>query len=311
MRHALLLLTALAMVGLISCDWEDMSPRTREKEDFHYSYDLKPGGRLTVESFNGSVEIYGWDKDKVEINGTKYASTRDLLNEIKIEVTPSADLIQIRTLVPSMEGRRGNRGARYVIHLPIRTRLERIESSNGPLRVESIDGEGRLKTSNGPVRLVKFRGNVDVRTSNGPITLDEFSGEALLATSNGPIKASGVRGYLDASTSNGPLTATVDDPDSARPLKLRTSNGPLTLTLPSGRLADVSAVTNNGPITLRLPASANARLKARTSNSNVTCDFGLNQVTLQSKTEVEGVIGQGGPILDLRTSNGGIRVVRN
>jgi len=311
MRHAIFFLAAAALVGLNGCDFEDISPRTREKEDFHYSYDLKPGGRLTVESFNGSVEIFGWDRDKVEIDGTKYASTRDLLDEIKIEVTPTADLIQIRTIVPSMEGRRGNRGARYVIHVPSRTRLERIESSNGPVRVESINGEGRLKTSNGPVRLVKFRGNVEVKTSNGPITLEEFSGEALLSTSNGPITANGVRGYLDATTSNGSLTATVEDPDSARPLKLRTSNGPLTLSLPSGRLGDVSATTSNGPITLRLPASANARLKARTSNSSVNCDFGLNQVTLQSKSEVDGVIGQGGPILDLRSSNGGIRVVRN
>ena len=30
-------------------------------KDFHSSYPLKPGGRLTVETFNGSVEITGWD----------------------------------------------------------------------------------------------------------------------------------------------------------------------------------------------------------------------------------------------------------
>ena len=32
----------------------------RYKEDFSYDFKLAPGGRLEVESFNGSVEVVGW-----------------------------------------------------------------------------------------------------------------------------------------------------------------------------------------------------------------------------------------------------------
>jgi len=76
-------------------------------------------------------------------------------------------------------------------------------------------------------------------------------------------------------------------------------------------LPDVTVTSSNGPVTLRLPPNANAKLKARTSNSRVTCDFPLNAVTAQGKSEVEGNIGSGGPMLSLRTSNSSVRIVQN
>ncbi|MBK5290782.1 MAG: DUF4097 family beta strand repeat protein [Acidobacteriia bacterium] len=304
-------LLAAMLLTLSGCDFEEMGATTREKEDFHYSYDLSPGGRLIVENFNGSVEIYGWDQGKVEINGSKYASTKEQLDELKVDVVASAGQISVRTVAPPAMGRRNNRGVKYVIHVPRKTRLERIESSNGPIRAENIEGEARLVTSNGPVRLLKYQGNVDARTSNGSITLDEFDGGASLTTSNGPISANGVRGYIDATTSNGSITTSIAEAAAAHSMKLRTSNGPLTLTMLGNRMPDVDARTSNGPITLRLPASAGAKLRAHTSNSGVTCDFALNHVMLQSKSGVEGEIGSGGPVMALTTSNGHIRVAKN
>ncbi len=310
-RYLLALSAVSLMLTLSGCDFDDVGSMTREKEDFHYGYDVAPGGRLTVENFNGSVEIYGWDQNKVEINGSKYASTRAQLDEMKVDVASSAGLVSVRTLAPPMTGWRNNRGVKYVIHVPRKTRLERIESSNGTIRAENIEGEARLVTSNGTVRLMKYQGNVDARTSNGTIALEEFEGAATLVTSNGAINATGVRGYIDATTSNGPITTSVTEATLSRPMKLRSSNGPVTFTVLGNRVPDVDARTSNGPITLRLPGTANAKLRAHTSNSQVSCDFGLNKVMLQSKTEVEGEIGDGGPVLALTTSNGHIRVTRN
>jgi DUF4097 and DUF4098 domain-containing protein YvlB len=73
---------------------------------------------------------------------------------------------------------------------------------------------------------------------------------------------------------------------------------------------DVIANTSNGPITVTLPTGASAKLKATTSNSSIHCDFDLSGPITQSKTRLEGNIGSGGPLLDLTTSNGSIRVQR-
>lgn len=303
------LIAGLLVLALAGCDIDDWSDSQRFTEDFHHTFALKPGGRLMLENFNGSVEIYGWDKNEVEINGTKYASRKDWLDAIRIDIAPSPDLIQVRTIRPSGE-RRGNMGARYRIHVPERTRLERVESSNGGIRLEALSGDARLRTSNGGVRIADYSGRVDVETSNGPIELKEFEGGATLVTSNGPITATGVRGLFEATTSNGPVNATIDELDANRPMRVRTSNGPVRLNLSRMNGNDVIATTSNGGITVTLPSSFNARLKASTSNSSIHCDFDLNGPVTQSKTRLEGNLGSGGPLLDLTTSNGSIRVQR-
>ena len=91
---------------------------------------------------------------------------------------------------------------------------------------------------------------------------------------------------------------------------METSNSSVELTFPAHFSSDVRVSTNNGGITLRLPESANARVSARTSNSSVTTDFEITAHGEISKNHLEGVIGAGGPLIDLGTSNGGIRLLR-
>src|SRR5438874_4701462 len=125
-RMKLLSLTAIAVL-LAGCDPEDFASfgdSHAYRKDFHYTYDLKPGGRLSVDNANGSVEITGWDMDKVEIDGVQYGSTPELRDSIKIDVVASGDSVQIRTIRPS--GRYGDMGAQYVIKAPRKISLDRI-----------------------------------------------------------------------------------------------------------------------------------------------------------------------------------------
>ncbi len=105
---------------------------------------MTAGGTIQLESFNGSVEITGWDKDLVEIDGTKYANSEQRLKEIKIDISPESNAITIRTTRP-LE-RFGNAGAKFVLHVPKRVELSNITSSNGTVRVENITGRTHQKT---------------------------------------------------------------------------------------------------------------------------------------------------------------------
>ncbi|MBI4873856.1 MAG: DUF4097 family beta strand repeat protein [Acidobacteria bacterium] len=298
-----------ALLVLTACDIEDFGSVNQQKEDFQRTLSMKPGGRLSVESFNGSIEIRGGDGDAVEISGTKYAATRELLEALKIDIVSGADSVRIRTVRPS--DRRGNLGARYVIRVPRRTELDRIDSSNGSIRVETIEGGARLKTSNGSVRVDRLKGSVEIQTSNGGVELIELSGAATLRTSNGTIRTDGVRGAFDATTSNGRIEARISEPEARKPIKLSTSNGSVSLTVDSLNDNEIRASTSNSSITLRLPPSLNARLMARTSNGSIQNDYDLRGEGVRiSKHSAEGQIGSGGPLIDLSTSNGPIRLVR-
>lgn len=294
----------LPVLFVASCDDLMMfGDSERYKEDFHYNYALAPGGRLSVENQNGSIEIVAWDHDGVEIDGTKYASTAQAVKDIRIEVSQSPNAVQVRTTAPF--GFR-NMGARYSIRVPRKVILDRIVSSNGGIRTDGTGGYARLKTSNGSIKAYGHNGEIDAQTSNGSIEATDQTGNATLHTSNGGIRVEMNQGSLDAGTSNGSITARLAKPDSAAPVRLSSSNGRIELTMDAIR--DVHVNTSNSSILVRIPPDANARVRARTSNSSITSDFDVRGE--QSKHTLDGTIGSGGPLVDLSTSNGGIRLLR-
>jgi len=287
-------------------DWGEWGDTNRYKEDFQYSYDLKPGGKLSLETLNGTVEVTGWDQNKVEITGSKYASSEGLLSAIKIDVVSTPDAVRIRTIPPS--GHRGGMGARYTLHVPRQTEIERIVSSNGKIQIDDVESAARLKTSNGSVRVNRTKGNLEVETSNASVELNGHSGSAVVHTSNGSVRAEQVKGYFEATTSNASINARVTDPEPGRPIKLESSNGSITVAFDSLRNNDIRATTSNSSITLRLPSATGAQLRAKTSNSSITTEFDVNMRGALSKNSMEGTIGSGGPNIELATSNGSIRI---
>ena len=305
MRAIILPLLTIFLAGCDEIDLGNIGGSDRYREDFHFSYPLSSGGSLRLDNFNGSVEISGWDKNTVDIDGTKYANTEYRLKEMKIEVTPSANSINIRTLPPI--DRHGNAGARYTIHVPKHTELEGIVSSNGAIRVESVEGSTHLRTSNGSVHATMLVGPLEVQTSNGSIDVSDVVGDTTLRSSNGTIRADVRKGRFGATTSNGSITAHLREQDS-NPVRLQSSNGHIELNMDAVR--EVHASTSNSSITVRMPASAGATVDAHTSNSNITCDFDVTlHGELRPKHHLQGTIGNGGPLLDLGTSNGSIKLL--
>jgi len=299
---------AASLVFLSGCEWSEFGPSEKHVADFHHSYPLKSGGRLSLENFNGSVEIAGWDQEMVDISGQKYARSLELLDAIKIDIVSSGDSIQIRTLRPSE--RRGNMGATYLIKAPRRVQLDRIVSSNGGIRVHETEGAVRLRTSNGGIRTANLKGDLEAQTSNGGVEVRNLEGGAIVKTSNGRVKAEGVRGAFEATTSNGGINVQLGGSESGRAIRLGTSNGGVELTLNAANRNDVRVSTSNGGITLRLPAAIGARVRASTSNSSISTDFDVKMQSTIGKNHLEGVIGAGGPLFDLSTTNGHIRLAK-
>ena len=281
----------------------------RYHEDFHNSYPQTAGGKLNVENFNGSIEVMGWDQNTVDVSGTKYASTEDLLRAVKIEVSSAGNEVHVKTVGPNIHLH--NVGAKYTIRVPRRTTLESIGSSNGSLHVEDVDGDAHLTTSNGSVHLARIRGNVDARSSNGSVEVNDVNGYMSFRTSNGSVRAENAHGALEAETSNGEVHVHLADSESGHAVHLATSNGPIDLQLDSPQRNDVVARTSNGSVTVHLPDGAGAAVHASTSSrGSVRSDFEILTSGELSRNHLDGTIGGGGPKLDLTTSNGNIRLVK-
>jgi DUF4097 and DUF4098 domain-containing protein YvlB len=260
---------AAGLIVLAGCDIEDFGG-ARFNRDFHYSYPLDGNGKVSIETFNGSIEVSGWDQDAVDISGTKYGPTQEIADDLQVAVDHTASAVSMRAVRPSM--RRGNVGAKFVVKVPRGAVLDWLSSSNGAIRVTDGTGPARLHTSNGAIRVQGLGGGLDAQTSNGGITAD-------LASVDGPVH-------------------------------VETSNGSIELRLPQRIKDDVRAHTSNGGITVRLPEGLDARISAHTSNAHITSDFDLRMQGEISRNRIDGVIGNGGPLLDLSTSNGTIHLAK-
>lgn len=302
--HALL----AAMLGLAGCDIDidGASMGAREEEPFHYSYDYKPGSRLLVDTYNGSVEISSWEQPKIEIDGERFANSKERLNQVKIDISRGADSIAIRTVLPL--DRRGNTGARYRIRLPKQAVLELVKSTNGSIRVNGIDGPATLRTTNGAVRASSITGAVSATSTNGGIECVNLNGPVTARTTNGRIKMDDIQGPMEASTTNGGIVAVMTRSTGDRKMRFSTTNGGIELRLPAGLKNDVRASTANGSIEVKMPAAAAFQVSARTSGASVRSDFDVRgEIT---KKRMEGKVGAGGALLDLSTSNGSISLQR-
>ncbi len=297
---------AIALAGMTACDIEDWGDFQKYQRDFHYAYPLKADGRVSVEGFNGSIDISGWDQDSVDISGTKYGPTVEAAEALKIEVENAADHVSVRAVRPS--DRRNNEGARFTLRIPRKAILDRLTTSNGSIHTQDGAGPARLRTSNGSIHVQDLKGNLDATTSNAAVELMSVAGDAVVHTSNGHVHADQLTGTLEANTSNAGIQAAIAE--TTRPIRLDTTNGSVELQLPKDFTSDVHVSSSNASITLRVPGQPNARVSAHTSNASISCDFDVKGQVTWEKNHLDGTLGSGGSIFDLSTSNGGIRLLK-
>lgn len=161
-----------------------------------------------------------------------------------------------------------------------------VRSSNSPIEITGSDiGGVRVNdSSNATIRNVDGRTVVEAEnpSGNAPLKVQIPRNATLdISTSNGAIRVSGVVGAMRLATSNGGIT--VQDAGGSG-IHAHTSNGPIEVVVPQGLNANVSARTSNGRIQSNLDI--------------VTHRLGDNYL--------EGKLGNGGPAIDLQTSNGPI-----
>lgn len=187
--------------------------------------------------------------------------------------------------------------ARAWAHAPSAERAREILSD---VRIQA--GEGRLQAEGPRARRgtnegwgvsyevrVPRRTDLDIETTNGGVHLREVSGQIRFATTNGGLRVE----------------------DLAGDVRGRTTNGGVKVTLSGDRWegAGLDVTSTNGGVEIAVPESYSARLETGTTNGSVDLGFPL---TVQGRIgrSLETVLGDGGATVRVRTTNGGVRIIR-
>lgn len=298
----------LAAMLLSSCDLDGRDNRV--SQDFHYSYELQPGAHLDLTNTNGSVEVSGWDRNSIDVSGTKYAPDQSGLEHIQVKVDARSDMAKVTTELPRGDWFHGSYGVHYRIHVPLRIQLDRLQTTNGQISVENLEGGGKVNSTNGKLLLTHLTGDYRVTTTNGSIEWEECSGDERAETTNGSVRGRLKSGSIEAESTNGSVDLLVEQPSDRKPIRVSTTNGSVTLALAQYSGNPIKAETTHGTVNLRLPGNTNARLNAETSMASVSNELQLSSTEELSKHHLRGQLGNGGPEIEAISSMGSIRIQR-
>ena len=196
----------------------------RLHEVWEKSFDVDEEVTLILANVNGSIEVEGWNKSRIEIvakikvkAGSKNKAKK-IFGKIEFDVEHDRDLVRVKAELPKLRkeslfgmfgGSSPSITITYLVKVPLRTDLE-LASVNGNIDASDIKGDFFLKTVNGAIDLRSLGGEGGLRTVNGSIfcSLDDFAAGAELEikTVNGGVKVElpdEAGAELDIKTMNG------------------------------------------------------------------------------------------------------------
>ena len=189
-----LLVTLLA--PLAGCNLE-LSTDVEAKDEWTRSYQLTPGGTVTIKNGNGKIEVNGGDGSTVSIVAERIvkASTEALAKEQLALLEMKEDVASDRVSVDSST--RGlsvnvSRRINYKVTMPKGASVSLV-GSNGDILVTNVGGTVSAEASNGRITATSLQNGAKVSTTNGTIelTFDRVGDAGITAeTTNGTIDVS-------------------------------------------------------------------------------------------------------------------------
>ncbi len=162
------------------------------------TFEVAPGGTLTVSTASGDILITTWEKQQVAVmvNGVEDRELDDL------EMTQSGNDV---TIDFHPQGHH-SRNVSFNIQMPSQFNPA-LTTAGGDIEiVGSLEGDLKAKTAGGDIRTDDINGSSEMTTAGGDIQLGTVEGNAVARTSGGNIEIKDCSGDVDAKTSGGDIT---------------------------------------------------------------------------------------------------------
>ena len=146
-------------------------------ESTEYSYELEPGGRISIGNVNGDIHITGVAGNQVHIVAVKTAHSEESLKGLEVEIEASDNRIRIETKYPKGGsgwfhwGDKNDHGGSVAFDLtvPASVELDTVETVNGGITVAGVKGPVKAETVNGKISLEGLANDARLETVNGTI----------------------------------------------------------------------------------------------------------------------------------------------
>jgi DUF4097 and DUF4098 domain-containing protein YvlB len=165
-----------------------------------------------------------------------------------------------------------------------------MNTTNGKVEISDIEGKILSRSTNGSVYVRNVVGSTESKTTNGNISAVDLRGDAVAKTTNGKINMRRIDGRINAKSTNGEIYAEV-------------------VGITKGK--DMEFITTNGSVKVLLPKDINADLEAKTNNGRIYTEYPITMAGEISKKHITGKLNDGGPLIYIETTNGGIEILES
>ena len=141
---------------------------------------------LRIDARAGQLRVTGrTDITEVRVRGTARASSRSILEDIKLEATRDGNEVNVRVIIPEFRDSGWNTQALLdlVVETPATLPLD-VDDTSGDMTIESVGAKTRIEDNSGNIRvrdaggdlwISDNSGGIDVRGVKGSVDIDEDS----------------------------------------------------------------------------------------------------------------------------------------
>jgi DUF4097 and DUF4098 domain-containing protein YvlB len=221
-------------------------------EDVDQSKAVDPAGIVRIMNPRGEVEVYGWDRAEVRVDG----ELDDLAEGLTFEVDGAATFIEV--VLPRQNVNWGD-GSELAIYVPAAGKLK-IDGVSTDIEVEGVTGPIAIRTISGDIDVQGIGSHTHINTVSGDVEVSEGVGMLKVVTTNGDVQADLNATNVSVDTMTGDVDLRLGEFDTLDLIAVSSTlqvEGHLN---PAGR---ISAETVSGDIELRLKEVVNAQIRAR------------------------------------------------
>lgn len=253
-------------------------------EDINEVFPVTSGGKLTVDTDFGAIDVQSSERDTVSVRVQRSAQLKadrragEILKNFDIQMTHEASDVKIEAKFkgPQRQWRKmKNRlDVQFDIVVPRHYTLN-LKTAGDAISATDVTGDVDAKTSGSGLCFQKITGRIDGKTSGGHINLEAFNGDTLLKTSGGNITLETGTGNVKAKTSGGNLqftnvTGAIDGKTAGGSITLRDCRGGADVKTSGGGIE----VENDGPVLAKTTGgSIRCQLEKASTGQNLLLDL--------------------------------------
>jgi len=239
-------------------------------DEWNKSYQVGNNPSLRVDTNDASIEVSRGVSNTIaaHIVADGYSVGN---SGVRVTERQEGDKVELQVHVPNQWGIHFSmhQGVHVTVQVPPQTALD-LHSGDGHILVNGTSGQAKLDTGDGHISVQNFSGSLTGHTGDGHMSIDGVFTNLDLRTGDGHIDL----GVRPGSKMNGGWL-------------IHTSDGRVEAKLPEDLSCELYAHTGDGHIQLDLPVTVSGSIE---------------------RTRVRGKLNGGGPLLEITTGDGSIRI---